>query len=321
MSATPELLRNVGPSYGFAVLSRLQQLLPGWFLRIFWMGLTWIGVARLRIQRHSSRDFLSIVYGRRATTMDVWRHFRSYLAFQLLRLRLANGAPARGSLAPENAADFESLMQSGEPALFGTFHFGHSDLLGFMLATRGRQVAMVRLRVGNSTDTEMLERHFGGRVSFIWVNEPQDLIFAMKSALERGDSLAMQCDRLFSSRAEPFHFRGAERMFPFAIYHLAILFGRPVAFCLGLPDESDGTRSIALPLFRPDSALTAKENLIHGRTHFQGVLQRLEVAVRQHPTQWFNFTALNPTVPSPPERWRNSGTLACPSSLATPSAT
>lgn len=297
MSVTPDRLRNPGPTWGFRFLQRFQRLPRV----VTWAPLvvgTWIAVARMPRQRAHSRDFLTRIYGRRATLLDVWRHFSAYLDFLLLRLRIASGDPPVCSLDPENAADFEALMQSSEPALFGTFHFGHSDLLGFALATRGRRVAMIRLRVKNSEDTQMLERQFGGAVSFIWVNEPENLLFAMKSALERGDSLAMQCDRLFASRAEGFDFLGARRQFPFTIYHLAVMFGRPVMFCVGLPEGRDGTRILSWPLFRPDPALGREENLRRARLHFQAVLTRLETLVRQHPTYWFNFLPLNPEVPN-----------------------
>jgi predicted LPLAT superfamily acyltransferase len=195
-----------------------------------------------------------------------------------------------------NAGDFEALMASDDPALFGTFHFGHSDLLGFALATRGRRVAMVRLRVTNTEDTEMFGRRFGDAVRFIWVNEPENLLFAMKGALERGESLAMQCDRLYASKTEAFHFLGARRRFPFTIYHLAILFGRPVMFCFGLPEEGGATRVCPMPLFRPEAGAAREAQLARAREHFQAVLERLESLVRQHPTLWFNFIPLNPEV-------------------------
>jgi predicted LPLAT superfamily acyltransferase len=249
-------------------------------------------------QRRHSRAFLGRIAGRRVPLLAVWRHFFAYLEFLLLRLRVAAGGTLACALDPENAGDFEALIASGEPALFGTFHFGHSDLLGFALVQRGRRVGMIRVKVGNSEDTEMLERQFGGAVKFIWVNEPQNLIFAMKEALERGDSLAMQCDRLFVSRAEPFDFLGARRLFPFTIYHVAVLFARPVMFCFGLPHGADGTRILPCPLFRPDPALNRAANLARGRVHFQSVLARLESLVRQHPTLWFNFLPLNPEAPS-----------------------
>lgn len=300
MSDAPHQFRNPGPTWSYAFLWRAQQLRPRWVRDALLVVGTWVAVAQLPVQRRHSLDFLSAVLGRPAGLRDVWRHFYTYLKFLLLRLRIAKGAPARCVLDPLYAADFEDLMQSGEPALFGTFHFGHSDLLGFLLALRGRRVAMVRLRVGNSGDTVMLKEHFGDAVSFIWVNDPDNLLFTMKDALERGDSLAMQCDRLFSSRTQPFEFLGATRVFPFAIYHLAILFDRPVMFCIGVPEGADGTRVRASPLFRPDATLGRAENIERARLHFQSVLQRLEALVHQHPYDWFNFLPLNPVVAAPP---------------------
>jgi predicted LPLAT superfamily acyltransferase len=289
--------RNPGPTWGYAFLTRAQRVVPRWLLRVPLMIGTWVAVVRLPAQRAQSRLFLSTVLGRPAGWVDVWRHFFTYLDFLLLRLRAASGAAVPCRLAPENAGDFEALIQSGEPALFGTFHFGHSDLLGFLLASRGRRVAMVRLRVGNSADTAMLEAQFGKTVSFIWVNEPENLLFAMKAAIERGDSLAMQCDRLFSSRTESFDFFGARRIFPFAIYHLAILFHRPVIFCLGFPEGRTGTRVVASPVFRPDPRLSREQNLAGARAHFQRELTQLEGFARQYPHLWFNFLPLNPVAP------------------------
>ena len=303
--------RNPGPTWGCAFLAHAQRFLPGWLLWGPLAFLTWVAVARLPEQRGHSLAYLSMILGRPAGRRDVWRHFFSYLEFLLLRLKTARGAPAVCKLDPEHAGGFEALMQSSEPALFGTFHFGHSDLLGFLLARHDRRVAMVRLRVANSVDTEMLERQFANAVSFIWVNEPANLLFAMKGAIDRGDSLAMQCDRLFSSRTESFGFLGARRLFPFAIYHLAVLFNRPVMFCVGLPDGKRGTRVVASPLFRTDLSASREENLQRARHHFQAVLVRLETLVRQYPYLLFNFLPLNPVVA--PIRAAESATSLVPS--------
>lgn len=294
MSATAPQFRNPGPSWGYAFLTNAQRVAPRWLLHVPLMIGTWVAVARLPAQRAHSRVFLSDVLGRPAGVLDVWRHFFAYLEFLLLRLRVANGMKPKCSLDPADGADCEALMRSGEPALFGTFHFGHSDLLGFLLATRGRRVAMVRLRVNNSADTAMLEQQFGDAVSFLWVSDPENMLFAMKGAIERGDSVAMQCDRLFSSRTEAFEFFGATRLFPFAIYHLALMFARPVMFCVGLPDGAGGTRVVASPLFRPDATLGRDANLARARAHFQAVLRQLEGLVRRHPHLWFNFLPHNP---------------------------
>ncbi len=298
MSAPFPKFRNPGPTWGYAALTKAQRWVPRWLLHVPAVVGTWVAVALLHVPRRHSLTYLTGVLGRRAGLIDVWRHFFVYLKFLLLRLRVASGLKTQCSLEPRYAAEFETLMESGEPALFGTFHFGHSDLLGFLLARRGRRVAMVRLRVENSGDTELLEQHFGDAVRFIWVNEPDNLLFAMKSAIDRGDSLAMQCDRLFSSRTAAFQFFGERRIFPFAIYHLAVLFERPVMFCIGLPEGRSGTRVVASPLFRPDATLSRAENLRLAREHFQSVLTRLEALVLEHPYHWFNFLPNNPIAPA-----------------------
>ncbi|MDO8541455.1 MAG: hypothetical protein Q7S40_13535 [Opitutaceae bacterium] len=299
MNDTATRRRNPGPTWGFRFLLAVQRL-PRPLLRPLLMAGTAVAVGLMPVERGYSRAYLAHVLPRRPRWRDVWRHFSTYLEFLLLRLRVGGGEAPRVALDPENSEAFETLIQSGEPALFGTFHFGHSDLLGFLLSARDRRVAMIRLRVTNADDTAMLEQQFAGAVSFIWVNQPEDLIFALKAAVERGDSLAMQCDRLFTSKAEAFHFLGVRRLFPFTIYHLAVLFGRPVMFCFGLPDGVGGTRVCAAPLFRPDPALGREENFRRGRSHFQAVLARLEALVRAYPTLWFNFIPLNPEPESQP---------------------
>ena len=84
-------------------------------------------------------------------------------------------------------------------------------------------------------------------------------------------------------------------MFPFTIYHLAVLFDRPVVFCVAVPERTkDQMRVFASTVFTPDPAAGRAANLAVARIHFQAVLNQLETLVRQHPFLWFNFLPLNP---------------------------
>ncbi|HEX2861269.1 MAG TPA: hypothetical protein VHN79_06500 [Lacunisphaera sp.] len=296
MKEPDPLPRNPGPSWGYAFLCWAERWWPRWFLRPLLMAGTWIGLARMPVQRRHSRDYLAVVLGRPARLVEVWRHFFAFTEFLMLKLRAAGGAAVRCTLEPENAPAFEALVRSDRPALFGTFHFGCSDLLGYLLSERGRRVTIIRQRVGNSDDTRKLGERFAANVSFLWVNNPATLLFDLKAAIEAGESLALKCDRLeFSAKTEPFQFLGARRMFPFTIYHLALLFDRPVVFCSALPDTVRNELSVvASPVFTPDPAAGRDANLAVARVHFQGVLTQLETLVRAHPFLWFNFLALNP---------------------------
>ena len=295
MSSPAPLPHNPGPSWGFGFLRWADRRWPRWLFRPLLMAGTWVGLAFMPVQRAHSRAYLAVVFGRPARLLEVWRHFFAFADFLVFSLRAGGGAPVRCALEPENAAAFEALVRADGPALFGTFHFGGSDLLGYLLSERGRHVTIIRQQVGNSDDTRLLGQRFAGHVSFLWVNDPAHLLYDLKAAIEAGESLALKCDRLeFSAKAEPFQFLGAGRLFPFTIYHLALLFDRPVVFCTAVRGAGPALRVYSSPVFRPDPALDRAANLRMARRHFQAVLGQLETLVRQDPYLWFNFLPLNP---------------------------
>jgi len=296
VTTTPPTARNPGPSWGYRFLCASDAVLPEFIFRpLRWIG-TWIALANMPAQRGHSRTYLRVITGREPSVAEVFRHFFAFEEFLMLRLRVARGLPHRGDLSVE-AKGFRLLLDSSEPALLGTFHVGHSDLTGFLLGQQEkRRVFMVRQRVGNSHDTEVLGARFAQWLSFIWVNEPENLLFALKDAIAAGGSMAMKCDRLeFSAKNEAFDFLGAKRLFPFTIYHLALIFRLPVVLCVGLPAEPGHSIVHSSPLFRPDDAGKAA-NLARARAHFQEFLTRLEGFLREQPLLWFNFIPLNPPV-------------------------
>lgn len=291
--------RNPGPSWGYAFLCRADALLPRPVFDFLLSAGTWVAVAAMPAERRHSRTYLETILGRPASLVETWRHFFSFAQSLMLRLRVGTGAPYRCKGDPD-CADFESLMASGRPALLGTFHIGHSDLLGYMLRDFGRHVHMIRLRVGNSGDMQGLARHFGDGVTMIWVNETENLLFALKNAVQSLGTVAMKCDRVgFSAKLEPFAFLGGRRLFPFTIYHLALIFRMPVALSVAVPDGPDGGLVHGSPIFEPDDAPRAS-NLLRARTHFQDFLLVIESLLRENPYLWFNFIPLNPAAPEPP---------------------
>jgi predicted LPLAT superfamily acyltransferase len=140
----------------------------------------------------------------------------------------------------------------------------------------------------------VLGEKFSEWVRFIWVNEAENLLFALKDAISVGGSVALKCDRLdFSAKTEAFDFLGARRLFPFTIYHLALIFRRPVVLSVGIPSTPGHSTVHSSPLFVPDDAGKA-ENLRRAQAHFQAFLARIEEMLRADPYLWFNFTPLNP---------------------------
>jgi predicted LPLAT superfamily acyltransferase len=288
--------RNLGPNWAFAFLSWAERTWPRWAIRLAMNVGAWVVLARLPAERVQSRAYLTVVLGRPPNLIEQWRHFFAFAEFLMLQVRTSLGAPVRCVLEAENAAAFETLVRSDRPALFGSFHFGSSDLLGYALSERGRRVSILRRKMQNSEDTRLLGKRYAENVSFLWVNDPANMLFDLKAALDAGKSLALKCDRFeFSSKLEPFHFLGAQRLFPFTIYHLALVFDRPVVFCMAVPGaQPQELRVFSSPVFTPDATLDRASNLSVARIHFQSVMTQLETLVRRDPMQWFNFVPLNP---------------------------
>jgi predicted LPLAT superfamily acyltransferase len=292
------LPRNPGPNWGYLFLTRLDRLPRPVFERLVGWG-TWVAVAAMPGQREHSRAYLRAILGREPTRTEVWRHFFTFAQSLMRKLRAADGRSYRCTLDP-TATEFTRMMATGRPALLGTVHLGDADLLGFMLGNLGRKIFMIRQQVDNSPETRSLARQYRHSVEFIWINERENLLFALKGAIDSGGSVAMQCDRPdFSARLEPFHFLGARRMFPFTIYHLALIFGKPVAFCLGIPHGPADSMVYASKVFEPDDG-SREENLARARAHFQEFLHMVERHLRRDPYLWFNFTPLNPLAPAEP---------------------
>jgi predicted LPLAT superfamily acyltransferase len=291
--AAPAARRNPGPSWGYRFLRLLDLALPEAAFRPLRSAGTWCAVAAMPEQRAHSRLYLRLVLGREPALADIHRHFTAMCDSLMLRLRVANGQPHRCELEP-GGSDFGRWLASGGPLLLGTFHIGNSDLAGFMIAGQERRpVHLVRLRVGNSHDTDALARRFGSLLQFVWVNEPGELLFALKEAGAAGGALALQCDRVeHAARTEDFEFLGAARPFPFTIYHLSRIFGRPVILTFGVPEGPDRSVVHASPAFEPRADLPRERELERAREHFQTFLGRVEAYLRRNPYQWLNFLPL-----------------------------
>jgi len=293
--------RNPGPSWGYRFMSIADRVLPEWIFGPFRMLGTWIGVVAMPGPRACSREYLRLALGREPSLRDVFRQFLGMEESLMTRLRVANGASHPCVISPL-AVDFSAWLAAGGPMILGAFHVGNSELTGFLLAAHARRrLHILRRRIGNSYDTEALSGRFAGAVGYIWVNRPDDLLFALKDAMGGVDPVALHCDRPdFSSRSDSFEFFGVARRFPTTIYHLGMIFGRPVILSFGMPSGPDTSVVHASPRWEPRAKEGRKEAVARAHTHFQDFLRVLEAELRRDPYQWLNFTPFNPRAPDSP---------------------
>lgn len=288
--------RNPGPSWGYSLIFIVSRILPWPVMRFVLRMSSLVSMALMKEQRRHSRVYLRDALGREPGWVDCWKHFSAFAEFLVRRFDAASGSVSVFESVDDAEGRLRAMVSDKEQVLFGGFHFGNSDLLGFWLSEFGLSVRMLRYQVGNSNDVKWLEKRYGDSVGFLWVNEPQNFIFTLKNAVEEGHSIAMKCDRIeYSSKLEVFDFLGAKRWFPFTIYHLSVLFDLPVVLSIGLPLDRYGTRVYSSETYRPVGK-NKKEKLERARIHFQDTLSVLEEWVREHPYEWFNFQDTVPRV-------------------------
>ena len=316
--------RNPGPDGSYLLIGWSLKNMPGWFNRVGMDIGTWIAWATLPRQRACSREYLRLALGHEPTTREVWKHFRAYTEYLILRLSICEGGEPKVRFAEGHGDDLRAWLAEGRATLYGTMHVGHSDLLGFLLGNLGGRAHMVRKKVGNSDDIDRLASRYAGSVSFIWINDWNRLILAMNDALRSGCSLAMQCDRFeYSSKREGFEFFGRRLLFPFTIYHLAIMHSLPVtlSYAVSTNDDPEAIVVHMPPIFHPrEGHAHREENFAAAREHFQGFLSMIEAQLRRTPYLWFNFTPMNPAcpdeVPSPRRRTKGAAVVRSASDLS-----
>ncbi|MEX2382877.1 MAG: hypothetical protein WD490_10865 [Opitutales bacterium] len=312
--------RNLGPNWGYRFLFWMDGCLPAAFNRFALRLGGRVAAAFLPEQRRHSKEYLRAILGRQPTRREVGNHFSRFAECFFLRLQVGNGKKPDVDFAEGNGTDFMELIRSRDPALFGTVHVGHSDLVGFYLSQLGRKIHMVRLKVGNSEDLERLAERFSEFIQFIWINNSEEMFFALKKAAQEGCSLAMQCDRVeYSSRTDVFDFLGKQRLFPVTIYHLSLILDLPVVMSVAVPVGPSKAEVYTTDRFQPDRSASRDENLARGRVHFQAFLRTLESILDRDPYLWFNFLPLNPAIDSPtalsPHPTRNSFPVSDQNSL------
>lgn len=296
MAVNPER-RNPGPSWGYSLVLFGLRVLPGWMV-VFGEGVgALVALILMKQQRRASRAYLQTVLAGNVGLKSQWKHFFAFTQYLIDRLRLGHGESFPIAFAEGYGDAFWPLAKGNDPVLYGTFHLGYSDLLGFLLSDVRQHIHMVRLKVDNSSDTENLGKQFGN-MSFVWVNDKENLVWAMKNALRDGNSLAMQCDRAeFSTKQEAFSFLGAKRIFPFTIYHLSSICRVPVIFAYAVRKANGEVECFHSVPFSPQG-LSRKEVLLEGARHFQEVLNHVERLLKEYPYQWFNFCPMNDPLPS-----------------------
>ena len=240
--------------------------------------------------RAASRGFLARALGRRATLIDVYRHFQTFAGTLLDRVAVLSGDGAEFDVRMHGTEALEAALALRQGCLLLGSHLGSFELLRVLGETRRGIAVNLVMHEANAPRASRWARSLAPELDArIIVPGRPDSMLRVRDSLQRGEVVAMLGDRaLDGERAIACEFLGERARFPAGPLLAAALLGAPVVtfFCLYRgPRRYDAHFELLaerLPVERPAREAAVAHEL-------QRYAARLEAHARSAPDNWFNF--------------------------------
>jgi len=247
------------------------------------MGVAEVAARWMPAERAVVRRNLERITGAQGAALDalaraLFRDFAVCFA-DLVSTNRRRGRALQGRIARVIGAEYMRGMEGGVISL--TAHLGNWELAGRLLASRARRATHVVVAPDEAPGLDRWLRRNGDGVRFV-TRARATAAVNLLAALRRGEVVALQGDRALGGRSDVnVSFFGRAAPFPLGPFLLGRASGAPIlpAFCV-----LDADRRYVVMLGEPFTVPPGGE---------EGALIRwvglLEQAVRERPTQWFNF--------------------------------
>jgi predicted LPLAT superfamily acyltransferase len=240
--------------------------------------------------RRVSRDYLRRVLGRRASLIDVLRHYQTFGCTLHDRLYLATGQIGELNVAMDEPAEVKRWLEEERGCILVGSHLGSFEILRAMATARHGRPVNVLMHVDGAAKTARVLRSLApdADARVIALGQPQSML-RVEECLARGEIVGILADRVWSNeqtlRAD---FLGAQAHFPLGPWLLAGLLGAPVILFFGL--YRGGRRyDIHLEPFAKTIKLDRHGREASVRPWIERYARRLEAQCRLAPYNWFNF--------------------------------
>lgn len=243
-------------------------------------------------ERRASREFLTLAFGRPATTWEVLRHIHTYAQTQLDRVFLLSDSFRRFEARVHGLEGLHALMDRGRGVLLLGAHIGSFEALRILGEQRpDAHICVVMDRLQTPGLTEVLHA-LNPKVAANTIDagaDPAEFALRIHAAAERGALIGLLADR--ARPAESVHaveFFGRPAPFPVGPYLLASVLRLPIVLCFGLYRGAN-RYDLYFELFADELRLARNGRAAQLGDWAQRFAARLEHHTRTAPYNWFNF--------------------------------
>ncbi|CBA14679.1 acyltransferase [Xanthomonas albilineans] len=245
-----------------------------------------------RPERRDSRRYLSRVFGRPATLLDVARHIHTFASTILDRVFMLCGHIHRFRIQIHGLDQLRVQMDRGRGVLIFGSHLGSFDALRVLATKRPDvQVKVVLDKAHNPALTDLLAALNPSLAANI-IDAGMDstaVVMAIKQAADEGALIALLVDRPQpEDPALPVDFLGEQARFPTSPWLIAAALKVPVMLAFGL--YRGGNRyELVFETFSECLDLPRRQRAPALAALMRDYAARLEHYTRSAPYNWFNF--------------------------------
>jgi len=243
-------------------------------------------------ERRASRDYLARVLGRRATWLEVARHFHTFAGVTLDRVYFLTGSLDRFDTRLVGIQELHRAMDLGRGVLLVGAHVGSFDALRAMSTLRPDVTVRVVLDAAHSPALSAILKQLNPRIAAGIINPRQDgtsVALEIGAALNEGALVTMLGDRgRPGNPTARIDFLGAAADLPTAPWQIAAALKVPVVMCAGL--YRGGNRyDLHFETITEQLYVDRRQRQHQLRVVIQDFADRLAALLRTAPYNWFNF--------------------------------
>lgn len=218
----------------------------------------------------------------------VWHVYRNHFAFgQVVLDRFATYAGRRFKIEVDGNEHFLRLCEREGGFMMLSSHVGNYEQAGYALRSDRKPFnALVFAGESSTVMDERGKQFVGKQIRMIPVQADLSHLFAINSALDRGEIVSMPADRCHGSQKSVVcSFFGADARFPLGPFATAVQKEVPALAVAVMKVSARRYRAYVRPL-TVDPALPRRKQM---EALAQAFASKLEEVVRLYPHQWYNY--------------------------------
>jgi predicted LPLAT superfamily acyltransferase len=188
----------------------------------------------------------------------------------------------------QDLQNFQALLDQDKGIIMAGSHIGNFELLGQTLSQDKKPISCI-IYGGESSNYQAYRDHSFGKqnIKLIPISNDMSHLFTIKNALDKGEIVAILCDRHFGGRKiKKCEFMGKEAYFPTGIFTMAAQMGLPIVSAFIM--KGKGTNYTG---YLKQLKINEKEESISKKIEelMKAYIFSIEEILHQYPLQWFNF--------------------------------